>query len=71
VNESFTASRIAAELLVVPNFDVAAETERRIAFIANYLAELGLESPVLGISGGVDSTTAGRGHREQRTIKTF
>jgi NAD+ synthase len=57
---SFAASDIAAELLVTPTFDPVAETERRIAFIADYLAGSGMESLVLGISGGVDSTTAGR-----------
>jgi NAD+ synthase len=57
---SFSARHIAAELLVAPSFDAAAETERRIAFIADYLSTSGLESLVLGISGGVDSTTAGR-----------
>lgn len=58
--QSPSAADIAAELLVTPTFDAAAEIERRIAFIANYLAASGLESLVLGISGGVDSTTAGR-----------
>jgi NAD+ synthase len=57
---SFAASDIAAELMVAPSFDAAAEAERRIGFIAGYLAASGLETLVLGISGGVDSTTAGR-----------
>lgn len=57
---SFAAADIAAELLVAPAFDAAAETERRVAFIADYLAASGMESLVLGISGGIDSTTAGR-----------
>lgn len=57
---SFAARDIAAELLVAPTFDAAAEIERRVAFIADYLAASGLESLVLGISGGVDSSTAGR-----------
>lgn len=60
MNGTFSASRIAAELLVAATFDVGTETERRIAFIADYLADSGLETLVLGISGGVDSTTAGR-----------
>ena len=60
MNTSFSASHVAAELLVAPSFDAAAEAERRIAFIAEYLAGSGLESLVLGISGGIDSTTAGR-----------
>lgn len=57
---SFNALEIAAELHVRQEFDVAAETERRIAFIADYLAGSGMAALVLGISGGVDSTTTGR-----------
>lgn len=45
---------------VSPNFDEAAECERRIAFLAHYLASQNLATYVLGISGGVDSTAAGR-----------
>ncbi|MEJ7931672.1 ammonia-dependent NAD(+) synthetase [Ramlibacter sp. AN1015] len=56
----FTAQDIAAELLVAPTFDAAAQAQRRIGFIAEYLAASGMEALVLGISGGVDSTTAGR-----------
>lgn len=57
---TFAAPDIAAELFVAPSFDAATETERRVRFIADYLAGSGMESLVLGISGGVDSTTAGR-----------
>jgi NAD+ synthase len=57
---SFAAQDIAAELLVAPTFDPAVEAERRIRFIADYLAASGMQSLVLGISGGVASTTAGR-----------
>jgi NAD+ synthase len=60
MTSSFSAANVAAELLVTPTFDAAAEAERRIAFIADYLAGSGLQTLVLGISGGVDSTTAGR-----------
>ncbi|HYF41043.1 MAG TPA: ammonia-dependent NAD(+) synthetase [Ramlibacter sp.] len=60
MTKPFTAQDIAAELFVAPSFDAAAEAERRIAFIADYLAGSGLQSLVLGISGGIDSTTAGR-----------
>lgn len=60
MNQDFDPQAIRAELLVAPSFDAAAEAERRIAFIANYLADSGMQSLVLGISGGVDSTTAGR-----------
>ena len=60
MNPNFSAAQVAAELLVTPTFDAAAEAERRIAFIADYLAGSGLETLVLGISGGIDSTTCGR-----------
>ncbi|HZK04487.1 MAG TPA: ammonia-dependent NAD(+) synthetase [Actinomycetaceae bacterium] len=52
--------RIRTELQVVRDFDAASETERRIAFLSGYLQETGLRGYVLGISGGVDSTVAGR-----------
>jgi NAD+ synthase len=60
MSTSFSAAHVAAELMVAGLFDAAAEAERRTAFIADYLASSGLETLVLGISGGVDSTTAGR-----------
>ena len=43
---------------VAPSFDAAAETERRVAFLADYLRTTALRAFVLGISGGVDSLTA-------------
>ncbi|PCE24169.1 NAD(+) synthase [Paraburkholderia acidicola] len=52
--------RIAAELHVARDFDAAQEIERRVAFLARYLRTSGLKTYVLGISGGIDSTTAGR-----------
>ncbi|KKZ71149.1 ammonia-dependent NAD(+) synthetase [Streptomyces showdoensis] len=52
--------RIARELEVGETFDPRAEIERRVAFLAERLTSTGLGSLVLGISGGVDSTTAGR-----------
>ncbi|MEU5978288.1 ammonia-dependent NAD(+) synthetase [Streptomyces sp. NPDC047315] len=51
---------IARELQVRPSFDAQQEIERRVAFLADRLVSTGLRSLVLGISGGVDSTTAGR-----------
>lgn len=51
---------IIAELGVRPEFDAAHEVERRIAFLADYLRTSGAKGYVLGISGGVDSTAAGR-----------
>ena len=57
-------AEIAAALDVVPPFaDQAAlirEVERRKAFIKSCLRNAGLKVLVLGISGGVDSSTAGR-----------
>jgi NAD+ synthase len=43
---------------VASAFDVGAETERRIAFLADYLRASTMRAYVLGISGGVDSLTA-------------
>ncbi|MDH6125408.1 ammonia-dependent NAD(+) synthetase [Kitasatospora sp. GP82] len=51
---------IARDLQVSASFDVRHEIERRVAFLADQLTSTGLRSLVLGISGGVDSTTAGR-----------
>lgn len=48
------------ELKVASAFDAQAEIGRRVTFLADYLVSQGLRSYVLGISGGVDSSTAGR-----------
>src|SRR5687768_8378561 len=40
------------------DFDAAAEARRRITFLDTYLRYSGLETYVLGISGGVDSLAA-------------
>jgi len=53
-------SQIINELGVKPMIDVNAEIERRVGFLADYLERSGCKAYVLGISGGVDSTTAGR-----------
>ncbi|HET7736842.1 MAG TPA: ammonia-dependent NAD(+) synthetase [Nocardioidaceae bacterium] len=45
---------------VEQTFELAEATERRVAFLADYLTQAGASSYVLGISGGVDSTVAGR-----------
>ncbi|WP_323122658.1 ammonia-dependent NAD(+) synthetase [Burkholderia alba] len=52
--------KIAADLQVAQHFDAHEEAERRVAFLAAYLRSTGLQTYVLGISGGVDSSTAGR-----------
>lgn len=51
---------IIEELHVAADFDADTERERRVRFLANYLASQNLGTYVLGISGGVDSSTAGR-----------
>ncbi|ANF26997.1 ammonia-dependent NAD(+) synthetase [Stutzerimonas stutzeri] len=62
---------IAAALNVCAPFDgaaaIQAEIDRRVAFIQQCLRESGLKTLVLGISGGVDSTTAGL--LAQRAVK--
>jgi NAD+ synthase len=57
-----TASQqqIIAELGVLPEIDPAGEVERRVQFLADYLAATPARGYVLGISGGQDSTLAGR-----------
>jgi NAD+ synthase len=55
-----TQQRIIEDLEVVTEFDAAYEAERRIRFLAEYLQHTGTQGLVLGISGGVDSTVAGR-----------
>lgn len=51
---------IADDLQVTASFDADQEIERRVAFLTERLTSTGLRSLVLGISGGVDSTTTGR-----------
>ncbi|MFF8450186.1 ammonia-dependent NAD(+) synthetase [Streptomyces leeuwenhoekii] len=51
---------IARELEVAETFEAEREIERRVAFLAERLTSTGLRCLVLGISGGVDSTAAGR-----------
>ena len=50
--------RIIAQQGVLPEIDPAAEVERRVAFLADYLAATGASGFVLGISGGVDIDVA-------------
>lgn len=52
--------QIIDEMKVQPKIDSAFETQRRIDFIKNQLLACGLNHLVLGISGGVDSSTCGR-----------
>jgi len=48
------------EMRVLPSIDPHFEITRRVDFIKRKLQESGCKSLVLGISGGVDSTTCGR-----------
>lgn len=53
-------AEIMAEMKVLPSIDPQAEITRRVAFIKSKLVESGTRSLVLGISGGVDSSTCGK-----------
>lgn len=57
---SAARQEIIRDLEVPADFDVRAEIERRVAFLAGQLAATGARALVIGISGGVDSMTAGR-----------
>ncbi|HWM74980.1 MAG TPA: ammonia-dependent NAD(+) synthetase [Nocardioides sp.] len=59
-SKSVDQESIRAALGVPAEFDVKRDAERRIAFLTDYLAASGASGYVLGISGGVDSTVAGR-----------
>ena len=48
------------EMKVQPNIDAAFEISRRVQFIKKQLLASGLKNLILGISGGVDSSTCGR-----------
>ncbi|MCK2026386.1 ammonia-dependent NAD(+) synthetase [Microbacterium sp. SSW1-47] len=52
--------QIAEDLGVRPDIDPESEVERRVGFLADYLRTTGARGYVLGISGGQDSTLAGR-----------
>lgn len=53
-------AQIIAELGVSPRIDPEREAARRVDFLADYLRATHTKGFVLGISGGVDSTLAGR-----------
>lgn len=69
--------QIRQEMQVLPSIDPQFEIERRVAFIKRKLQESGCQALVLGISGGVDSTTCGRlaqlavDELNQETDKTY
>lgn len=51
---------IIEEMKVLPSIDVDFEIKRRIQFIKSQLVNSGLTNLILGISGGVDSSTCGK-----------
>jgi len=53
-------ARIIHDLNVLPQIDAAAEIDRRVGFLVDYLRSTGAKGLVLGISGGQDSSLAGR-----------
>ena len=52
--------KIVAQMKTLPNIDVEYEIRRRVDFIQHQLHLSGLKTLVLGISGGVDSSTCGK-----------
>ncbi|TEW53537.1 ammonia-dependent NAD(+) synthetase [Psychromonas sp. RZ22] len=52
--------QILAEMHVLPSIDIETEIQQRINFIKQTLQQSHTKTLVLGISGGVDSSTAGR-----------
>lgn len=52
--------QIRQEMRVLPTIDPQFEIDRRVSFIKKRLLASGCKTLVLGISGGVDSTTCGR-----------
>lgn len=52
--------QIIDEFGVLPEIEPAEEVERRVQFLVDYLSATGTRGYVLGISGGLDSTLAGR-----------
>lgn len=55
-----SAAKIIAEMRVLPQIDPQFEIRRRVDFIKQRLSASGMKTLVLGISGGIDSTTCGR-----------
>ncbi len=53
-------SSITAELGVAPHFDALTEIDKRVRFLGEYARAANAATFVLGISGGVDSSVAGR-----------
>jgi len=62
-------NNIISALGVAMTFDVSLEIERRLNFLKDYVRSSGSKALVLGISGGVDSLTAGL--MSQRAIRSM
>ncbi len=60
MNTTALQRRIIAELYAKPHIDPEAEVTARVNFLANYALSTGAKGFTLGISGGQDSTLAGR-----------
>ncbi len=60
MTSTVTRKSIIEEMKVLPEINPAEEVRRRITFIQAQLQQAGAYHLVLGISGGVDSTTCGR-----------
>lgn len=58
--KSISKQDIISEMKVLPSIDVEFEIKRRVNFIKKQLKASGLKNLILGISGGVDSSTCGR-----------
>lgn len=58
--KSISKQEIISEMKVLPSIDVEFEIKRRVNFIKKQLKASGLKNLILGISGGVDSSTCGR-----------
>ena len=54
------AQQIREEMMVLPEIDVKFEISRRVEFIKKTLIASGQKNLILGISGGIDSSTCGR-----------
>jgi len=59
-NATMNPADIIREMRVLPKIDPQFEVERRVGFIKSTLKQSGAQRLILGISGGVDSSTCGR-----------
>ena len=52
--------KIISALHTLPSIDINFEVTRRVEFLQHSMVSVGVKKLVLGLSGGVDSTTAGK-----------